>query len=86
MLSRSAMATRHSRLLTDGKTFDLAVDRCGPARSEWETGRIGSTQSSPKLRILFVTGYAAGVTQRKELVVDGSDMLLKPFTINGSEE
>jgi PAS domain S-box-containing protein len=33
------------------------------------------------LPILFITGYAAGVTLRDDLLCTGNDMLLKPFTM-----
>ena len=35
----------------------------------------------PHLKVLFITGFAAGVTLREELVLADSDLLLKPFTM-----
>lgn len=41
-----------------------------------------SRQARPDLKVLFITGYAAGITLREDLLTHGNDMLLKPFTMD----
>jgi PAS domain S-box-containing protein len=62
--------------------IDLVVSDVGlPGLNGKQVAEL-SRQIRPELKVLFITGYAAGVTLRNNFLLQGMDMLLKPFTMD----
>ena len=75
----------------------MRVPRCrtcrGPGRIDLLVSDVGlpgmngrqlaelARQHRPQLRVLLMTGYAAGATSRSEFLGPGMEMISKPFAI-----
>jgi PAS domain S-box-containing protein len=71
------------KILNDpSEQVDLMVSDVGlPGLNGKQLAEV-ARKTRPDLKILFITGYAAGITLRNDLLLDDTDMLLKPFTMD----
>ena len=61
--------------------YDLLITDVGlPGLSGMHVAEM-AREMQPDLKVLFITGYAKGITLREDLLANGDDMLLKPFTM-----
>ena len=70
------------KILESGKRIDLLITDVGlPGLNGRQLAEI-ARQHRPKLKILFVTGYAEHATGQTPFLAPGMEMVTKPFTID----
>ncbi|MEQ1783731.1 MAG: response regulator [Hyphomonadaceae bacterium] len=74
------------KALEQHEHIDLMVSDVGlPGMNGRQLAEI-ARQSRPDLKVLFITGYAAQVAVRNDMLEEGMDMMVKPFALEDLTE